>query len=218
MSHKNKKTIMILMLLAALSGSKAFAQEDLKALDQRVGNLEDYVATFQSTMTAFSDNLNKSIEQYTKGLETSLENYSQKLQVSLDERLNRVNRNMVVMDPYSKDFQSIETNSGTFLISIERTETLVDGLRLTLNIGNPNYADYRNFKLKFVWGSRWAGEADTPYNEWRNSLFGAEYSFQGMIEKGKWNTVNVDLHPVTEQSLNYLECEMYVESVELGYE
>jgi len=195
----------------------AFSQQQETELEWRVQKLEKYVETFQPTIRALSNNLNESILEYTKDLESSLESYSQKLQINLDERLNNINRKVAVLNPYSKSYQSIETGTGIFLISVGKIEPLATGTRLHLNIGNPNYADYRDFKIKLVWGKKWGGGFNTTYEQWRQSLSGAEYTFQGKLEKGKWNTVVVDLSSTDGGRLNYLECEMSVSSVELGF-
>jgi hypothetical protein len=205
-----------MLTLVCLGNQNAFSQTETM-LQQRIEKLENYVNTIQPTMVELSNNLNDSIQEYTRGLEASLENYSSNLQLSLDERLDNVNNRSVLLNQFSKAYQSIETNTGTFLISVEKSEPLEDGLRLYLNIGNPNFADYQNFQLKLVWGHAWAGKLIMPYNEWRQSLHGAEFTFQGRIEKGKWNAITVDLSPIGSGLLNHIECEMNVSSVELGY-
>ena len=206
----------ITILFSCLS-SHATAQQAAPALEQRVAKLEADVGAFDSTIIELSNNLNQSIQEYTQGLEASLENYSLKLQMSIDERLNEVEQKSIVLNPYERSYQSIETNTGIFLIAIERVEKIDNGFQLHLNIGNPNYADFQNFKLKFFWGAKWDGNQTMPYTEWRKMLHGAEFSFQGKIEKGMWNAMTVDLISVEESDLSYLECEMIVSGVELGY-
>jgi hypothetical protein len=205
------------LLFLACGDHSAFSQQQESELEWRVQKLEKYVETFHPTIKELSNNLNKSIQEYTKDLESSLENYSQKLQINLDERLNNIDRKIVILNPYSKSYQSIETNTGMFLISVGKVEPLEAGVRLHLNIGNPNYADYQNFQLKLIWGSKWTGGFTTTYEQWRQSLNGAEYTFQGKLEKGKWNTVTVDLSPTDGGRLEYIECEMEVSSVELEF-
>ena len=195
----------------------AFSQQQETELEWRVQKLEKYVATFQPTIKALSNNLNESILEYTKGLESSLESYSQKLQINLDERLNNINRKVAVLNPFSKSYQSIETGTGIFLISVGKMEPIAAGTRLYINIGNPNYADYQDFQLKLIWGKKWARGFNTTYEQWRQSLSGAEYTFKGKLEKGKWNTVSVDLTLPDGERFDYLECELSVSSVELGF-
>ena len=199
-----------------LASDTAFSQQSNTTLEDRVEALEDYVATIQPTLVELSNDLNSSIQQYTNDLESSLEAYSGKLQKNLDQRLDGLNRKTVMLNPFSKAYQTIQTNTGTFLIAVERVEPIERGVRLHINIGNPNYADYRNFKLKFIWGRKRSGEYAISYDRWRQSLRGVEFTFNGRIEKGKWNAMAVDLVPVEQGQLSYLECEMSVSSVELG--
>ena len=203
-------------VILLFTGDVAFSQQSDAVLDRRVGALEDYVATIQPTLVELSNNLNNSIQQYTNDLESSLESYSRKLQKNLDQQLDGLNQKTVVLNPFSKGYQTIQTNTGTFLISVESVESIEGGVRLHVNIGNPNYADYKNFKLKFVWGRKRAVKSTIAYDQWQQSLRGVEFTFKGKIEKGKWNAMAVDLIPVEKGQLGYLECEMSVASVELG--
>ena len=206
-----------IVILMMFMSKTTVAQQSETELEWRVQKLEKYIETFQPTISALSNNLNESIQEYTKGLESSLESYSQKLQINLDERLNNINRKVAILNPYSNSYQSIETGTGIFLISIGKVESLATGTRLHLNIGNPNYADYKDFKLKLIWGKKFVGGFNITYEQWRQSLSGAEYTFQGRLEKGKWNTVTVDLDSTDGGRLDYLECEMSVSSVELEF-
>lgn len=196
-------------------GRPVYAQQPDAVLEQRITALENYVSKFQPALVELSETMNRSIQEYTQGLETSLQDYSRKLQMNLDGRLQGLDGKTIVLDPYSKGYQSIATNTGHFLIAVDRVEPMDNGMRVYLHIGNPNFADYQNFKLKLIWGSRWAGEQVMPYDQWRQTLNGAEYTFQGKIEKGKWNEMAADLTPVQGNQISYLECEMEVASVEL---
>ena len=113
-----------------LASDTAFSQQSNTTLEDRVEALEDYVATIQPTLVELSDNLNNSIQQYTSDLESSLETYSRKLQRGLDQRLDRLGQNTVVLNPFSKAYQTLQTNTGTFLIAVERVEPIERGVRL----------------------------------------------------------------------------------------
>ena len=219
--HKNNVFIFArcsLSVMAAifLMNEEAFAQQSDTTLERRVTALENYVETIQPTFVEMSDTFNNSIQRYTQDLESSLENYSQTLQRNLDRRLDGFGRKTIVLNPFSAAYQSIETNTGIFLIAIERMEQIENGVRLHVNVGNPNFADYNDFTLKFIWGRKRTGDYKISYDQWRQSLKGVEATFRGKLEKGKWNSIAVDLSPVGQGELSYLECEMNVTSVELG--
>ena len=218
---KNAKFCVLVILQAMIAltfNNHAFSQQITETLEQRVQILENYVATIQPTLAELSEALNNSIREYTQGLEASLENYSRKLQMSLDERLSKLDQSTIILNPYTQTYQTIETNTGIFLVAVERVESIEGGFRLHLNIGNPNYADYRDFKLKFFWGEPWEGENIVSYSAWRKALNGTEFTFNGRIEKGMWNNMTVDLASSDgRRELGYLECEMSVSAIELGY-
>ena len=120
-----------------------------------------------------------------------------------------------MLNPFSSNYHSIETNTGIFLIAIEKMAQIDNGVRLFVNIGNPNFADYNDFQLRFLWGRKRSGDYGMSYEQWRTSLKGVEATFKGKLERGKWNSLTVDLVPVGQGELAYLECEMNVSSVEL---
>jgi len=185
------------------------------ALEERVTQIEKYLDTIRPTLLDFSDQLQKSVQDYTTQLETSLTDFSQGLQADVDQRLAVVDKKSVVLDPTSKEFQRIDTNTGVFLISVDKLEKIDDGYRLALNVGNPNYADYRDFSIQLLWGDKWDGGRIKSYEQWRSSLKGAEYSFQGALKKGQWSRVEVDIAPADSSQLGYIECRMAVLSVEM---
>lgn len=215
----NYVRVLFISLICFSVADMVNAQQNLEAgnLEQRVAYLENYVDVLQKSLVELSENMNTSMQEYTNNLELSLENYSQGLQYGLEERVKSISRNSVVLNPFSKAYLSINTNTGIFLLSVDHVEPIDDGVRLHLNIGNPNFANYQDFKLKFYWGNRWGGVQEMPYAEWRQSLKGVEYTFKGLIEKGKWNSMSVNLVPAGDGQLEYVECEMAVNSVELGY-
>lgn len=217
--HIYVRVAMGVMAVAATAcfPAPAGTQQGNSVLEQRVSALEKYVEALDATILELSTTLNQSIQEYTQGLEASLEDYSRKLQINIEERMNARDKKVVVLNPYARSYQAIESNSGIFLIAIEQVEAIDNGFRLRLNIGNPNYADFQNFQLKFFWGPGWGGSPVMPYTDWHSHLNGAEFTFQGKIEKGMWNAMTVDLISAEKNDLGYLECELSVSGVELGY-
>jgi len=216
MLFQKKSHRLFLNLLFGFSFSLICTQPVLaQEMERRVQALEDYVATFQPTLLEYSENLQNSIQGYTAGLETSLNRFTKKLQVDLDNRLRDVNRKSVVLNVTSKSYQNIETNTGNFLISVDGFESIPNGYRLYVNIGNPNFANYEGFKLRFRWGKKYHSGYTISFDQWRASLAGAEYTFNGKLHKGLWNQVEVDIEAPSPGDLAYLECEMDVLSIEL---
>ncbi|MBU0469620.1 MAG: hypothetical protein KKF78_10090 [Candidatus Omnitrophica bacterium] len=205
----------LLVFFICLASGDAFGQ-NIANLEARVSSIEIYLETIQPSLADFSDNMQKSIAEYTKGLEISLERYSKNLQYDLEKRFDGMERKKVILDPYSQSFQRVDTNTGVFLISISKLSKLDKGVRLHLNIGNPNFADYKDFKVKLFWGPAWNESGRQSFEEWRGKLTGTEFSFKGVLQKGQWNPVEVDLGAMSERDIEYIECEMEVLSVEMS--
>jgi len=184
-------------------------------LDARLRAVEDYLEKLPPSMATYAGSLEESINKYTKNLENGLNKYSQKLEESVESKLLGLNQKMIELDVQSGAYKKIETPTGSFLIAVNSSEPVRGGYKLSLQIGNPNYADYRDFTLRIVWGKRWDENSIVTYQQWRDSLTGSVYNFNGQLLRGKWNTVEVELIPATAEDLGYIECEMGVASIEL---
>lgn len=185
-------------------------------LENRVNALEEYVETFQPTLIEFSEELQNNIQKYTRGLESNLQAYSKQLQEQLNVQVKDLDRKKIILDLNSPAFQSIDTNAGSLLVSVDRVETLPTGdLRIYLNIGNYNFADYRGFRIKLLWGTKFYPGYGQELEEWRETLTGAEYTYEGYIRKGVWNSIEVDVKAKSAADLAHVEMELAVLSVEL---
>lgn len=194
--------------------SATFAQA--QSLEKRVDALEEYVETFQPTLIEFSEELQNNIQKYTKGLEASLESYSKSLQQQVNSHLETLRKDSVVLDLNTQAFQSVDTNGGRFLVSVDRVEKMPSGaFRIYLNVGNINSADYNGFKIKLIWGKKFYPGFAQKMSDWRETLKGAEYTFEGALVKGSWNQVEIDIQAADSGELAHVEFEMTVLSVEL---
>jgi len=213
-SYKHRKIVLLILSILLVSVPyNANAQRG--NLEKRVTALEDYVDKIPEEFMGFSDEMRSRISRYTNKLEANLETYSKNLQLNLEERFEQMDKRLVILNPTSQSYQTIETNSGKFLISVDKMEPIADGIRLHLQIGNSSYADYRNFTLRILWGRRWNSSYAVSREQWRKELIGREYNFTGLLQKGYWNPIKVDLVPSTSALLGHIEIEMDVGSIEL---
>lgn len=156
------------------------------------------------------------LEEYTEKLQAGLNDFSKNLVSNLDQQLQAVRSNAVVVNPLSRKVSKIETNTGTFLLAVSRMDKSGEGYRLFLQIGNPNAATYGDVKLRLYWGSPFSAvSATTTYDKWRQSLKGSEFVYAGTLEAGVWTDIAVDLKPAAYSQLQYIECEMEVNTVKL---
>ena len=178
-------TIFFLILTLLFFSPRAFAQPDQEMILQ----LENRVA--------------------------NLENYIDELTASMNQQLQFINNKTIKIDLFSKDFQAVNTNSGIFLVSVDSVKQEGAGYKFGLKIGNISPADYTGFKLRLRWGKEWTPQLFKTLTEWRNSLQGLEYSFNGKLPASSWTTVDLTVTPAEWEQLRYAELEMDVASVEL---
>ncbi len=206
-----KLTAVSLTILVLVFVSSVFAQTSLSDLEDRMNAVENYIDGFQPALKKFSEDMENSARSYNQGLESSLNKYYLKLQDNLNQKLNSINNRVVALDTSGKTFQRLDTDAGIFLVSIEKTEKIENGIRLHINIGNINFADFTDYKIKLLWGKKWTGgELGDSYTIWRQSLVGAEFHFQGVLTKGMWNPVNLDLVPANSIDVEFVECSILV--------
>ncbi|MFA5259768.1 MAG: hypothetical protein WC450_00910 [Candidatus Omnitrophota bacterium] len=169
--------------------------------DQKIAQLEAKIAA---------------MEQYMEDLAPRLNNFSKDLYDTIDQRMRFSSDKVVVLNPISKKFMKIETNAGDFLIAVENMSKIRNGYRLTFRIGNPGTATISDIKLRLLWGRRWDPKNVRPtYEDWRKSLVGAEYTFNGTLTPNAWTQVSIDATPANIRQFDHLECEMTVGAVEL---
>ncbi len=192
-----------------------FAQSDTQNMDQRFKAIEDYVQQFPGALEELGINLENSLSSYTQNLDASLNQFSSRLKIDMEQQFEQLRNNRVMLSPRSKAFKTIQTNSGNFLIALNKTENIEGGIRLHFNIGNPYFADFQNFKLKVFWGQTFESSNSKSFDEWQGSLLGKEFKFDGALKKGMWNKVFVDIVPAKYYQIEHIECEMEVLGIEL---
>lgn len=156
------------------------------------------------------------LEEFADNLQSSLDSFSEDLLDNVDWRMKLNSGSIAVLDPVSKGFSRVVTNSGVFLVSIQKREKLDNGYRLYINIGNPNVSLFSGVVLNIRWGKKWNSELVNPtYKEWRESLQGGEYQYPGGLPPGEWTEIILDIIPAEAAQIEHIECEMTVSSVQL---
>lgn len=213
-----KLTVLFFIFFFISFSGRVLAQDNKTDIEERVQAVENYIEGFQPALNKFSEDMQNTVHTYNQGLESNLNKYYIKLRDKLDQRLSTLDNRIIVLDTSGKTFQRVDTDAGMFLVSIEKKELIENGIRLHMNIGNINFADFSDYKIKLVWGKKWTGgEAGDSYAAWRESLTGAEFSFQGALIKGVWNPVKIDLVPADSSKVEYIECGMSVSAVILEH-
>jgi hypothetical protein len=115
----------------------------------------------------------------------------------------------------SNGFQKLDTELGSFLISVQGIIPYLNGHKLTLNIGNPSMSEFAGFTLKTKWGEAFNPKGKIIYADWAKSLKSKEEKFTEHLKPGRWNKIDLVLAPAKPEQLEYIEIEMEVNEVVL---
>jgi hypothetical protein len=120
------------------------------------------------------------------------------------------------LDQKSKSYQRLDTNTGTFLISLEDVIQDTEGCKLIMNIGNPYVAQFVGFKLLIKWGKRISKENNyADFEEWQKSISEKEVSFSETLLPASWNKVELTISPAIKEEIGYLELSMTTDVISL---
>lgn len=189
---------------------------EIDTLKGRVRQLEDYIGSLESRLQGMESSLQNNFNKFQDGVRSGLESYSRDLQINVNDQIRAFDDSTAVLDIVSKSYQKIDTNSGYFLIAIRKIEPVTGGYRLTVNIGNPNYASYSGVKLDMRWGKRYEPSPALSYEQWRQTLIGSQYSYNAKLNPGTWIEFSIDVPADSTAQLGYIECGMDVQNVELN--
>ena len=201
--------------LAAAQSAEVLLGE-IDTLKGRVRQLEDYIGGLESRLQGMESSLENNFNKFQDGVKSGLEVYSRDLQINVNDQIRAFDDSTAVLDIVSKSYQKIDTNSGYFLIAIRKVQPVVGGYRLTVNIGNPNFADYSGIKLNMRWGKKYEPGPAISYDQWRQTLAGAQYSYNAKLNHGTWVEFTIDVPAESTAHLGYIECGMDVQNVELN--
>ena len=190
-------------------------QSQIDQMNQRIDRLEEKLQEQQHQFNEVSKTLQASFDQYIHELEKNLNDFNERLQLSLNERVLNNTFRIAILNPISKEYKRIDTNSGTFFLVIDKIERTPEGYKLKISIGNPNTADFKGVELQLRWGNKRDPNTWKTYEEWDRSLQGAKFFYNINLPRGTWKQVAVDLSPVKIDQLEYIECSMQVKTIEL---
>jgi hypothetical protein len=126
----------------------------------------------------------------------------------------------VALDLSSTNFQRLETDSGTFLVSVENATPYLDGFRLDLSIGNPSSVTYSGFKIHVKWNSRYDYDhfSEPGYSNWQKAQREKDDSFVDRLPPGSWHKISIVLPATAADQLGFLILSMETNTVSLRTE
>ena len=146
---------------------------------------------------------------------TALEQFAENLSEVVEHQVKFASQRVIRLSIVNKNYQSILTNSGVFLVAVDELARAKDGYILKLRIGNLSSINYQGFNVRLRWGINLDPKSSLPFKEWRGSLKEAEFAFQGNLEQAHWTPINLALGNIDREKLAYIEMELDVSAVEM---
>jgi hypothetical protein len=147
----------------------------------------------------------------------------------LEDRIKRLERRVNDLEYKASKDDSVEldtgtldgpylrlnSNNGTFLVSLTNIEKYLNGYKVILTIGNTSSATYRGFELTLKWSTT-APEGDiNKWVEWYKARKTKTEKYTQDLVPGSWNKVEMILLPARSDELGYLEVSMETNSISL---
>lgn len=147
----------------------------------------------------------KALQARVKTLASAEKTDAEKLlDMRIQGNMRRAMYTDVDFDPADRAFERVDASYGlgSFAIAIRNVAPYADGVRITLNIGNPSMATYDGLKLKLRYGER-LQKGD--YRGFFNSQKTRQVSIPSEILPGRWNSVHVILPQISPQKFGFFE-------------
>ena len=127
-----------------------------------------------------------------------------------------------LFDPTTKGgYSRLDTEAGTFLVSIANVQPYLDGVKLTLDIGNVQSISYRGYVVTAEYGIHQPSEPasntwQAEYDAYKQSLKTISETHADTLLPGKWNTATIILPNVKPTEFGYVSISLKMDVVELG--
>jgi hypothetical protein len=134
--------------------------------------------------------------------------------------------NDALIDVNSKNFDTVRSDEGTFLISCQGAEPYLEGYKVHLQIGNPTMLTVNNPKLTVEWGTseQESAKSDSERgindpiawnSNWKKSLRQTTVTLNESLRPGFWNDVDVIVSPAKANELSHFKVSIVTDSVSL---
>lgn len=146
---------------------------------------------------------------------TDLKNELSLYQFELGQKQQRYDT--VLLDPSSHGFQRLDTDTASFLVSVQNIVPYINGYKLTVNIGNPTTATFSGITIKIRWAKAydWHQFSTSSYAVWQKSIQEKSFPVTDDLRPGSWNSVDLLLLPAAADDLGYLELSMTTSTTSL---
>lgn len=137
---------------------------------------------------------------------------------TLENTVSGMDVSVAAFDPTEPGpYQYIHTNAGDFMVSLHNVAPYLDGQKVTLDIGNPQAAQYNGVTLNISWAPRQpdknAGLATTL--DWYNKIKSKTISITTVLLPGHWNRVSFVIAPAKSDDFGYLTVSITANEIRL---
>ena len=141
--------------------------------------------------------------------------YSWKLDLMLAE--TRISnklpfRKEAAIDLNSTGYSRVDTDSGTFFVSVHNAVPYLDGYKVELSIGNPSSATFTDARLKARWGRAYDPN-DPNTQQWEAALHSREYPISSHLMAGRWTNFEIVLPSTRPEETAYVEVSLQTPKV-----
>ena len=117
-------------------------------------------------------------------------------------------------------FMKIETDLAMFFVSVKKVEPYLDGVQVTLSVGNPMNATYNGLKMKIKYATTayaidLSATGTDKYDQWKKTLKEKSIDLNTEIKPGTWNTAKFTIPAISPADFKYLNLEINSDSVSL---
>jgi len=157
-----------------------------------------------ATLRAKIDELqiqNTELKKQLKDDESRIDFLSTRLDSKVDE-LQWATFDSAVPDHYDR----VDSESGSFLVSLKTVEPYLDGFKVNFEIGNLSNAVFKGFTLRFGWSSR---EITDPY------IYKTQ-TFTASLLPNRWNRVEVIIPNAKPSSVALITLKLSTNTVTFG--
>ena len=114
----------------------------------------------------------------------------------------------------AEGFSRLDSSVGTFLVSLGQIDPYLDGVKVSLRIGNLSSAVYKGFRLKIKWGMSREKYVGNVF-DWLWSLNSRELRFTETLHAGRWNLIDFVLPNTNSKELGHISISIETDSVSL---
>ena len=150
--------------------------------------------------------------------------------LSMDSTTNHVNWELpttdgkdAFLDVTKKDFSTVKSDVGTFLVSCQGVEPYLEGYKVHLQIGNPMAMLVSNPKITVEWGAALPKpgvdmkDNNSAYEGWKKSLQQTSITLTSNLRPGFWNDVELVVSPAKANELAHFKVSIQTDSVSLTH-